>query len=42
MDIYRQIKYLDLHEMKYERLAEQLRKNSAVPAVQQAVDSYEV
>lgn len=30
MDIYRQIKYLDPHEMKYERLAEQLRRNSSV------------
>lgn len=41
MDIYRQIKYLDPHEMKYERLAEQLRRNSSVPA-EQDVGSYVV
>lgn len=39
---YLQMKYLDLHEIKYERLAEQMRKNSAVLAEHQAVDSYEV
>lgn len=42
MDIYRQMQYLDLREIKYERLAEQLRKNSAVPAKQQVLDSYKV
>lgn len=42
MDIYRQTKYLDPHEMKYERLAEQLRSSSSVPAEQQVVGSYVV
>lgn len=42
MDIYRQTKYLDLREMKYERLAEQLRRNSFVPAEQQDLGSYVV
>lgn len=42
MDIYRQMKYLDPGEMKCERSAEQLRRNSTVPAEQQVGGSYVV
>lgn len=36
------MKHLDPREMKCERLAERLRRNSSVPAEQQVVGSYVV